>query len=243
MTTYPHDVSRTRRCAGLVAGLVLLAGAAPALSAASFDDFNETFDDTGYVPGGPHGLNDLRVGYSMLPAGAQAEIMSSAVTAPGNFDKETSWDKTGRLGLTWMLPISELEETGGFLVGLEFSSNHCVIETSSKGPGIDLRALALTVHPGLGWEFDHHNHLELGPFLGLGLSTVEEDGLGSGGGVYWEIGFRVAYFYTMTRWQLGVNLFGMYGNALGQLSAGGYDYDIDIRIMGVGAGLQVGYRL
>lgn len=244
MTMHAYEVPRRRRYAGLVAGLALLCGAPLTVSAASFDDdINETFDEAGYVPGGAHGMNDLRLGYSMLPASAKAEILSGSVTAPGNYDKETTWDKTGRLGLTWMTPLSELDETGGFVVGLEFSSNHYVIDTSSKGPGIDMRALAITFHPGLGWELDRHHHLELGPFLGLGLSTVDEDGVGSASGLYYEFGFRAAYYYTFTQLQIGVNIFALYANSTGEMSANGYDYDVDVRASGIGAGLQIGYRL
>ncbi len=243
MTMHVYETPRMRRCVDLVAGMVLLCGAPLALSAASFDDQNETFDDTPFTPGGPHGLNDIRFGYSMLPAGAQVSILSGASTAPGNFDKESTWDKTGRVGLTWMTPLSELDETGGFLLGLEFSSNHYVIDASSKGPGIDMRALSLTVHPGLGWDFDHHHHIELGPFLGVGWATTKEDNIGSGSGLYYELGFRVAYFYTFSRWQVGSNLFALYATGYGAMSANGFNYDINVRAMGVGAGLQVGYRL
>lgn len=243
MTMHVYENPRKRGCVGRSAGLALLCGLPLALSAASFDDNNETFDDSGFVPGGPHGLNDIRLGYSMLPAGAKVEILSSAITAPGNYDKETTWDKTGRVGLTWMTPISELEETGGFLVGLECSSNHYVIEASSKGPSIDMRALVLTIHPGLGWEFDRHHHLELGPQFGIGFSTVKEGGIGSAGGLYYELGFRVAYYYTFTRWQIGTSIFALYANGTADMSANGYDYSVDVRASGVGAGLQIGYRL
>ena len=244
MTMHVYEIPRKRcRTVGLAAGLALLCGAPLTLSAASFDDNNETFDDSGFVPGGAHGLNDIRLGYSMLPAGAKVEILSSSITAPGNYDKESTWDKTGRIGLTWMTPLSELDETGGFVVGLEFSSNHYVIDTSSKGPGIDMRAYSFTIHPGLGWELDRHHHLELGPFLGIGLANVDEDGVGSAGGLYYELGFRVAYFYTFTRWQIGANIFALYASAIAKMSANGYDYDVDVRASGIGAGLQIGYRL
>ena len=243
MTIDAYETLRKRSYVGLIAGLTLLCGTPLVLSAASFDDNNESFEDTGYVPGGPHGLNDLRFGYSMLPAGAKVEILSGAATAPGNFDKESTWDKTGRVGLMWMTPLSELDETGGFLLGLEFSSNHYVIDTSSKGPGIDMRALSFTIHPGLGWDFDHHHHLEVGPFLGVGWATTKEDNIGSSSGLYYELGFRVAYFYTFTRWQIGANIFALYARGESRMTANGFIYDVNVLASGVGAGFQIGYRL
>ena len=154
----------TARTAGILS--LLLAGIASAHAA---DDDDEDFSAIMRKEKDPHHVNDWRLGYSMLPAGADISIMDSGNNAnPANYERETNWDLTGRTGLMWMTPWSGMSEDGDFILGLELSTNHCVIESSASSPEIDMRSYQLTLHPGLGWLLDDNFHVEINPYLGVG---------------------------------------------------------------------------
>lgn len=227
------------------AALALLAGSAFAADGfygngrAVADSDNERAD--AYQPGGPMTLNDFRLGYGLLPNRANVSILTKDGSFdPATYDKETNWDKTGRTGLTWMTPWSDLDEDGGFLFGVELSTSHYVISESSNDPQISYRSIALAIHPGLGWRLGEQTHLEICPFLGAGVSTLN---VGSGHGLYYEFGMRVGIFYTfLDRFQLGLNGYYMYSHSKEDLTANGKDFEAKISSSGPAAGLSFGYR-
>lgn len=222
---------------------VLLLSAAGGASAVEDDD--EDFNSIARKEKDPHHVNDLRLGYSMLPAGADVSIMDQDDDGnPANYDRSTNWDKTGRLGLMWMTPWSGVSEDGDFIFGVEVSTNHCLIENSSSSPEIDLRSYQLTLHPGLSWLLDDNFHVELNPYVGIGHAQFEQSLAGDGSALYWEVGFRAAGYYTWDNGvQLGLQLGYMYGMTEGEMEGGSATYDTDITISGLTIGLQLGYRL
>jgi hypothetical protein len=221
---------------------VLLLSAASGANAVEEDD--EDFNSIARKEKDPHHVNDLRLGYSMLPAGADVSILDDDGANPANYDRSTNWDKTGRLGLMWMTPWSGVSEDGDFILGLELSTNHCVIESSTTSPEIDLRSYQLTLHPGLAWLLDDNFHVELNPYLGIGHAQFEQDIAGDGSALYWEVGFRAAGYYTWRNGvQLGLQLGYMYGYTEGDIEGGVSTYETEMSINGLTVGLQLGYRL
>lgn len=224
-------------------GLALLLLSA-ACGAQAVEDDDEDFNAISRKEKDPHHVNDWRLGYSMLPAGADISIMDSNNANPANYERETNWDLTGRTGVMWMTPWSGVSEDGDFILGLELSTNHCVIESSSTSPEIDLRSYQLTVHPGLAWLLDDEFHVELNPYLGVGHAEFEQSLAGDGTGLYWEVGFRAAAYYTWSNGvQLGLQVGYLFARAEGDLEGGGNTYDTEININGLTVGLQLGYRL
>jgi hypothetical protein len=224
-------------------GLVSLLLAAVATTQAAEDD--EDFNSIARKERDPYRVNDWRLGYSMLPAGADISIMDSDSNAnPANYDRETNWDLTGRTGLMWMTPWSGVSENGDFILGLELSTNHCVIETSTASPEIDLRSYQLTIHPGLAWLLDDQFHIELNPYLGIGHAQFEQSLAGDGTGIYWELGFRAAAYYTWQNGvQLGLQVGYLYGSSDGEIKGANDTFDTEIIINGLTMGIQLGYRL
>lgn len=227
------------RQTGLAVLLLSVAGVAAAV------DDDEDFNSIARKEKDPHHVNDLRLGYSMLPAGADVSVMDTDNDGnPANYDRSTNWDLTGRTGLMWMTPWSGVSEDGDFILGLELSTNHCVIESSSSSPEIDLRSYQLTIHPGLAWLLDENFHVELNPYLGVGQAQFEHNLAGDGSALYWEIGFRAAGYYTWSNGvQLGFQLGYMYAYTEGDIEGGGSTYETEMAINGLTVGLQLGYRL
>jgi hypothetical protein len=190
-------------------------------------------------------VNDWRLGYTMLPAGANVSIMDkSDDTNPGNFKRDTNWDQTGRTGLTWMTPWSGVHENGDFILGIELSTNHCLINSSETSPELDLRTFQLTIHPGLAWLLEDNFHVEINPFVGAGPATYDLNVAGDGSSLYWEVGLRLGAFYTWDNgFQLGMQTGYMYGKVDGDLKGGGASYNADIEVQGLFMGIQIGYRL
>jgi hypothetical protein len=237
--------------AGLVplmsASLAMLAGTATAADgfygngrAGTVEAADDRTGDA-YQPGGPVSLNDWRFGYGLLPNRAKISILTKDGSFdPNIYDKETNWDKTGRTGLTWMTPWSDLSEDGGFLLAFELMTNHYVIESSDTNPEISYRSVALAVHPGLGWELGDQTHLEISPFAGLGFSTLN---VGTGHGLYFEFGLRAGVFYTCAnRWQFGLNAAYMYAHSKEDFTANDKKFEATISSSGPAAAISIGYR-
>jgi hypothetical protein len=220
---------------------LLLAGMS---GAQAVEDDDEDFNAIARKERDPYRVNDWRLGYSMLPAGADISIMDSDSNAnPNNYERETSWDLTGRTGLMWMTPWSGVSEDGDFILGLELSTNHCVIESSATSPEIDLRSYQVTLHPGLAWLLDDEFHIELNPYFGIGHAEFEQSLAGDGTGLYWEVGFRAAAYYTWSNnVQLGLQIGYLYATSEGEIE-GTDTYDTEIDINGLTVGIQIGYRL
>lgn len=231
-------VSKSLRHTGL-AMLMLAAAGAHAV-----EDDDEDFSSILRKEKDPHHVNDLRLGYTMLPAGAEVSIMDRDDDAnPANYDRKTNWDLTGRTGLMWMTPWSGVSEDGDFILGLEISTNHCVIESSSNSPEIDLRSYQLTIHPGLAWLLDDNFHVELNPYLGIGHAQFEQNLAGDGSALYWELGFRAAGYYTWSNgFQLGFQVGYLYGYTEGDIE-GDSTYETEMALNGLTVGLQLGFRL
>ena len=226
------------RCTG-IASLLLCASVSAQAAVDDDEDFNAVLSREK----DPHHMNDWRFCYGMLPASANISIMDNDVTNPANYKRDTNWDKTGRTGVMWMTPWSGLAEDGDFILGLEFSTNHCRIDQSISSPEIDMRSYQLTIHPGLAWLLDTNFHLELNPLAGIGQSQVKQSAAGSGNTLYWEVGLRAAAFYTWSNgFQLGMQTGYLYGKTTGDISGNG-TFATDIELQGVFLGLQVGYRL
>ena len=233
------SLAGTARTAGILS--LLLASVA---TAQAVEDDDEDFNAIARKEKDPHHVNDWRFGYSMLPAGADISIMDSNSANPANYERDTNWDLTGRTSLMWMTPWSGVGEDGDFIFGLELSTNHCVIEKSSTSPEIDLRSYQITIHPGLAWLLDDEFHVELNPYLGVGQAEFEQSAAGDGTGLYWEIGFRAAGYYTWSNGvQLGLQIGYLFATAEGDIEGGGSTYDTEININGLTVGLQLGYRL
>lgn len=227
------------RALGIISLLLVGVGGAQAV-----EDDDEDFNAIARKERDPYRVNDWRLGYSMLPAGADITIMASGNdTNPANYQRETNWDLTGRTGLMWMTPWSGISEDGDFILGLELSTNHCVIENGGNSPEIDLRSYQLTIHPGLAWLLDDAFHIELNPYIGVGHAQFEQSVAGDGSGLYWELGFRAAAYYTWrNNIQLGFQVGYMYGVSDGEID-GTETFDTEIIINGLTVGLQLGYRL
>ncbi len=227
------------RCTG-IASLLLCASVSAQAAVDDDEDFNAVLSREK----DPHHINDWRLGYSMLPANANISILDKGNDSnPANYKRDTNWDKTGRTGLMWMTPLSGLSEDGDFILGLELSTNHCVIDTSINSPEIDMRSYQLTVHPGMAWLLDEQFHIELNPYVGVGQAQFKQSLAGDGSALYWELGFRAAAYYTWRNGiQLGLQTGYMYGKTSGEMSGNG-TFDTDIEIQGVTLGIQIGYRL
>ena len=232
--------------AGATISAMLLSCLAPAAMAAEDDDETEPdFDSLDFGLDQQTGLNDWRLGYGLMPTSAKISLMDGSNQAnSANYDKDTSWDKTGRTGVMWMTPwAGVLDESGGFIFGLELTRNHGLKEAKDSSPGIDAVAYALTIHPGIGWAFDRHLHIEINPFAGVGLGQVKEDGYGGSNGLYYEVGLRTAAYYTFTsRYQIGLQVAYMMSQFKGSIPANGGSLDVDVQSTGLVLGLQFGYR-
>src|SRR5271167_1508740 len=114
--------SRMRPVPLASAALLLVAGAAQAVDVGGSrpNDANDQLnDDRAFEQGGVVQLDDLRLGYGFLPPKTNITILpKGGGFTVINYDKTTNWDKTGRTGLTWMTPWSDLDEDGGFLFGI-----------------------------------------------------------------------------------------------------------------------------
>ncbi len=233
----------------LVPAFVRLTGIASLLlcatvQAQAVEDDDEDFNAVLSREKDPHHINDWRFSYSMLPASANISMMdNSGNPNQANYRRETNWDLTGRTGVMWMTPWSGLSEDGDFILGLELSTNHCVIEESASSPEIDVRSYQVTVHPGLAWLLDTGFHIEINPYVGVGHSQFEQSVAGDGSGLYWEVGLRAAAYYTWrSGFQLGMQLGYMYGKTDGEIDGSG-TFDTEIEIQGMTLGIQLGYRL
>ena len=236
--------SRMRPVPLASAALLLLAGAAHAVDVGGSkptDANDQVADDRAYEQGGVVELDDLRLGYGFLPPKTTISILpKGGGFTVINYDKTTNWDKTGRTGLTWMTPWSDLDEDGGFLFGLELNTDHYVIEASQVNPSISYRAIALSIMPGIGWTIFDRTELELTPFAGLGVAMTN---YGTGLGTYFELGFRAGIVYTFaSRWQAGLTASYMLNKGQMSLKNNGVSYDARISGNGLAAALEVGYR-
>jgi hypothetical protein len=236
--------SRMRPVPLASAALLLLAGAAHAVDVGGFkpsDANDQNADDRAYEDGGVVELDDLRLGYGFLPPKTNISILpKGGGFTVINYDKTTNWDKTGRTGLTWMTPWSDLDEDGGFLFGIELHTDHYVIEASQTNPAISYRAIAVSILPGIGWTIFDRTELEITPFGGVGVSMTN---YGTGLGTYLEVGFRTGIIYTFAN-HLQAGLTASYMMSKGNMSLknNGVDYDARISGNGIAAALQIGYR-
>jgi hypothetical protein len=228
------------RVAGIAS--LLLAGI---VNAQAVEDDEEDFNAIARKERDPYHLNDWRFGYTMLPASADISVMDQDSDAnSNNFQRDTNWDLTGRTGLTWMTPLGGLHENGDFILGLELSTNHLVIDEEESNPEFDLRTYQLTIHPGLAWLLDEGFHIEVNPFASIGHAQYDLPIAGDGSSLYWEVGLRFAAFYTWDNgFQLGMQTGFLYGKTDGELEGGGATYDAEVELMGIFMGIQLGYRL
>jgi len=227
-------------CGGML--VALLAMNIGGLSAAtSVKDDDDDFNAVIRKVYDPYRMNDLRIGYTMLPAGARIRIVDRTDELNGaNYHRDTNWDQTGRIGLMWMTPWSKLLEDGEFIVGLEASTNHLIINEGSNSPLIDLRTYQLTVHPGIGWLLGTNFHVEVNPYFSAGYGEYEQSKAGTGSAPYFEGGLRGAGYYTWrSGLQLGLQMAYHYGRLKGEME----NYDVKFIMQGVTLGLQLGYRL
>jgi hypothetical protein len=224
---------------GMAASLLLL-GALEVQAVEDDEDFNAIMSREK----DPYAVNDWRLGYTMLPAGAKVSIIDgSDATNPANYERETNWDLTGRTSLMWMTPWSGVSENGDFILGIELGTNHCVIESSPSSPEIDLRTYQVTLHPGLAWLLDREFHIEINPFVSVGHAQFEQNLAGDGSGLYWEAGLRAAAYYTWSNgYQLGMQIGYLFGKAEGELGESP-TFDGEFEIQGMTVGIQLGYRL
>lgn len=233
-------------CAGATVSVMLLSCLAPVAMAAEDDENEPDFDSLDFGLDQQTRMNDWRLGYGLMPTSAKISLMDGSNAAnSANYRKDTSWDKTGRTGVMWMTPWGgSLDESGGFLLGLEVTRNHGIKSAKDSSPGIDAVAYALTLHPGIGWAFDRHLHIEVNPFIGVGLAQVKQDGYAGSSGLYYEAGLRTAAYYTFkSRFQIGLQVAYMMNQSKGSIAANGGSLDVDVQSTGLTLGLQFGYRL
>lgn len=243
----PSSASRShvRQSIALVrtAAITALLLSASGMTAAEQDD--EDFNAIARKEHDPSHVNDWRFSYTMLPARADISIMDKSDEGnPANYKRSTNWDDTGRTSVLWMTPWSGVGEDGDFILGLELGTNHCVINNAANSPEIDLRTFQFTVHPGLSWLLDDNFHIEINPFVGLGLAQFDQSVAGSGNDLYYELGLRFGAYYTWrSGFQFGAHTGYLYGVTKGDIRGGGATYDTDIEIQGIFLGIQLGYRL
>ncbi len=235
--------SRLRSVPAASAVLLLMAGTVQAvdIGGARSDPNDQAAEDRAFEQSGVVEIDDLRLGYGFLPPKTSITILpKGGGFTVINYDKTTNWDKTGRTGLTWMTPWSELDEDGGFLFGMELHTDHYVITASQINPSISYRAIALSIMPGIGWEIFNRTALELTPFGGVGVAMTN---YGTGLGTYFELGFRAGLIYTFANhWQAGLTAAYMLSKGNMSLKNNGVSYDARISGNGLAAALEVGYR-
>jgi len=236
--------SRMRPVPLASAALLLLAGAAQAVDVGGSkpsDASDQVAEDRAFEDGGVVEIDDLRLDYGFLPPKTNISILpKGGGFTLINYDKTTNWDKTGRSGLYWLTPWSELDEDGGFLFGVELHTDHYVIEQSQINPSISYRAIALSIFPGIGWTIFDRTELEITPFAGVGVAMTN---YGTGLGIYEEIGFRVGLAYTFANhWQAGFNASYMMSKGNMDLKNNGISYDARISGNGLAAAIELGYR-
>jgi hypothetical protein len=204
-------------------------------------DDGEMVDPTEVEQEDPTLINDLRLEYGVLPVKANiSNRTQNGQFAITEIQKTTTFDSTGRTSLYWMTPWSEIDTDGGFLFGLELSTNHYILKADGVNPHISYRANALTLHPGIGWDLADRLTLEITPMLGAGFARTS---FGSGTGLYWEIGIQGSLIYTfMNRIQIGLNLQALETRDRQSVPGDGTNFDVRIRTDGVGGGLTIGYR-
>ena len=182
-------------------------------------------------------LNDLRVGYSTMPLKTSIDTKANNVQG---YEKDGQFQSGTRFSLMWVLPISELSDDGGGLLALEASSTTYQQDQTLNDPEITLKAYALTFHPDLAWAITSQLHLELGPFAGIGLSSITE---GIGQGTYFEYGGRLALYWTIRKhFQVGIDARYLGTYARQNFSYGASSEDVEIRTSGASGGVQLGYR-
>jgi hypothetical protein len=229
-------------CSGMLVALLAISVGSLSAAASDNNEDDEDFNSVIRKVYDPYRMNDLRIGYTMLPATARIRIIDRTDELnSANYYRDTNWDLTGRTGLMWMTPWSKLLEDGEFIVGLEASTNHLMIEQNSNSPLIDVRSYQITIHPGIGWLLDRHFHVEVNPYAGVGMSEYEQSKAGSGSAPYFEGGLRGAAYYTWnTGLQLGMQIGYHYGRIHGEIDPG---YDVKFVMQGLTFGMQLGYRL
>lgn len=195
-------------------------------------DYDRFSDDAGWRK-----PNDLRLGYWLMPL--TSSIDTTANNVPG-YHKDGQLQSGSRLSLQWVLPVSEISDEGGGLLSLELSSTSYHQDQTLNDPEITLKSYALTLHPDLAWALSHEVHLEFGPFLGYGTSSVSA---GSGHGTSWEYGMRLASYWTIARHiQIGADARYLGTYARQNFTYGASSEDVVIKTKGASAGVQVGYR-
>lgn len=210
----------------LIAALFLPTCCAPLAHLSAEDD-----------PFGWQRLNDLRIGYSTMPLKATIDTKANNVQG---YEKDGQLQSGSRFSLMWVLPISELSPEGGGLFALEASSTTYHQDQTLDDPEITLKAHTLTFHPDLAWAITSQLHMELGPFAGIGLSSISE---GSGQGTYFEYGGRLAFYWTIRQhFQIGIDARYLGTYARQNFTYGASSEDVEIRTQGASGGLQLGYR-
>jgi hypothetical protein len=182
-------------------------------------------------------LNDVRLGFGLLPISSNAETQTNGQTT---YRKRGQFDSTGRTSVQWMLPLSELDNDGGWIWGIELSRNRYNQDPSVSQPELDVINYAITAHFGLGWVLAPHFHFEVNPLFGLGLSQMNN---GTGYGRYSEWGGRFGIYWTsITRWQVGVSYAYLWTHAEQSQTTGGVNQDTTVKTDGATLSVQLGYR-
>jgi hypothetical protein len=239
---HPFPVVQAVRAVAMTASLMTAMGAVVAEDA---DDDDEDFNTRISTEFDPTYINDFRFSYAMLPANADISMLDKNDSGnAGNYQRESVWDKAGRTGVMWMTPWSAASENGDFIVGLEISTNHYVIEQAASSPEIDYRTVQLTIHPGLAWLIEDNFHIEINPFFGVGQAQFDQNIAGDGSDIYFELGLRFGAYYTWRNgFQLGMQTGYLYGYTEGETVGNDATFDTEIVTQGLFLGFQIGYRL
>lgn len=225
----PPAIASLARCTGLAVAL-LCACCGPQLAAAQYDDE----DDLDYQL--DMKVNDVRFGVALLPANAN---ITTKRNGDPSYDRRSIFESGGRTSLMWMAPLGKLDEDGGFLGGIELSTNRYKMAGSLYQPEIDCRCYVGTVHIGIGWMLSPRIHLETTLFGGYGTSSFTTKKYG----VYWEYGARAGLFYTFRGGlQAGAHLSYLETRAEQTYTSGDDTYDILVKSRGGYGGVMVGMR-
>lgn len=204
--------------------------------------------EEGQEPVPRRGFNDLRLG--LVAQGLDYEVEARVVGGGSSLDLGSvsdSWDSSGSVSLTYVGSRSVAPGAWGLVYGggLAFTG-------SSQRDGderVSLGLVTLRGCLGAGYGFSPQLHLEILPFIGLGLSELvfEDEGLGhrvTSEGFAIESGLDINLLYTFNN---GLQL----GGGFGWVSAwAGFDeefiagsiLEVDVFSTVWRLGMSIGYR-
>ncbi len=182
-------------------------------------------------------VDDLRIGYWFMPLATNIDTRLNGATS---YQKHGHLQSGSRTSLQWALPFTDLRNDGDGLLALELSNIRYHQDQSTTDPLIDLNAYALTLHVDLAWPIAGGGHMELGPFLGYGVSSVSAQ---HWNGLFCEFGGRLGAYWTFARHlQVGLDLRYLGTYARQDFAVGAASEEVVIKTKGGSAGVQFGYR-